>query len=55
MALIGCGYWGKNIARTLNEIGHLAAISDYDPSVAKPFAETYGCKALTIDEVPGIG
>lgn len=51
VALLGCGYWGKNIARTLSKSGHLAAIADYDPAVAETFAQTYECEALTIEEV----
>ncbi|MEE2714438.1 MAG: Gfo/Idh/MocA family oxidoreductase, partial [Verrucomicrobiota bacterium] len=28
IALLGCGYWGKNLARNLNELGSLALVCD---------------------------
>ncbi|NNF54361.1 MAG: Gfo/Idh/MocA family oxidoreductase [Acidimicrobiales bacterium] len=51
VALIGCGYWGKNIARSLASIGRLAAIVDDDPVRAKEFAAAHDCDALTLEEV----
>ena len=50
VALLGCGYWGKNIARSLHTIGHLAAIVDDDAETAERFAAEYGCKALSLEE-----
>ena len=50
VALLGCGYWGKNIARALHKIGHLAAIVDDDKGRAEEYAQTYNCKAMTLDE-----
>ncbi len=35
IALVGCGGWGKNLARTLKEIGALAAIVDPSPAAAE--------------------
>jgi UDP-2-acetamido-3-amino-2,3-dideoxy-glucuronate N-acetyltransferase len=35
LALIGCGGWGKNLARTLHEIGALAAIVDPSPAASE--------------------
>lgn len=32
IAVIGCGYWGQNHVRVLNELGHLGAICDLDLS-----------------------
>lgn len=47
VALIGCGGWGKNIARNLSELGALAAIAD--PSdFARDLAGKYEC-AYTSD------
>lgn len=34
LALIGCGAWGANIARTLHRLGHLKAVVDPHPSAA---------------------
>lgn len=39
VALVGCGYWGKNIGRVLREIGVLAAIAETDASQAARQAE----------------
>lgn len=35
LALIGCGAWGMNIARTLHRLGHLAAIVDPSPTLGE--------------------
>ena len=32
VALIGCGYWGKNLARNFNDLGALAVVADSDPA-----------------------
>ena len=39
IGLVGCGGWGKNLARNLNEIGVLAHIVDPSPA-AKAIAES---------------
>ena len=31
IGLIGCGYWGKNLARDLNYFGVLSRVSDTNP------------------------
>ena len=31
VAVIGCGYWGRNLARNFSELGVLAAVVDPDP------------------------
>ncbi len=57
VAPIGCGYWGKSIARSLASIGRLAVIVDDDTVCAKEFAAEYDCDALTFEEVvvdPGV-
>lgn len=52
IAVIGCGDWGKNIARTLNEIDHLAAISDHHHSrYAADFSNQYNIPLLDFKEV----
>lgn len=51
IAVVGCGYWGKNIVRSAAEAGILCAVSDADAGVAKGFAEKHGVKALSFDEV----
>lgn len=45
-AVIGAGAWGKNIVRTLDGIGALAAVAELDPGLRGSLAETY--PSLTI-------
>jgi UDP-2-acetamido-3-amino-2,3-dideoxy-glucuronate N-acetyltransferase len=33
VALVGCGYWGRNLARNLHQMGRLAAVCDPSPEV----------------------
>ena len=51
VAVIVCGYWGKNLARNFNEIGALAAVSDTDTETASAIAEQYGVEAREVDEI----
>ena len=37
VAVIGCGYWGKNLVRNFAELGALAAICDPDRAAAAQF------------------
>ena len=53
IAHVGHGYWGRNIARNLNELGHLAAIVDADAGAAEAAATGYGVKAASLDAVLG--
>jgi UDP-2-acetamido-3-amino-2,3-dideoxy-glucuronate N-acetyltransferase len=41
VAVIGAGYWGKNIIRSMNSLGSLAAICDSEEDRRKAFAEQY--------------
>ena len=41
IAHIGCGYWGKNIVRTLNSLKILSAVYDFDASVRQSFISEY--------------
>jgi UDP-2-acetamido-3-amino-2,3-dideoxy-glucuronate N-acetyltransferase len=43
VALIGCGGWGKNLARNLYELGALAAIVDPSPA-AEALAKQFGVR-----------
>lgn len=49
IALIGCGYWGKNLARNFAELGALAAIVDPNPETAAHYAKLHNVKALDMD------
>lgn len=41
VALIGSGYWGKNLARNFHQLDALAAIVDSDPSRQETMAKDY--------------
>ena len=41
VAVIGCGYWGKNIVRNFHQLGALRWICDVNPEVARQAGEKY--------------
>jgi UDP-2-acetamido-3-amino-2,3-dideoxy-glucuronate N-acetyltransferase len=41
IAVIGCGYWGKNLIRNFHELGSLYGICDSDSSALDSFSEKY--------------
>jgi len=41
IAVVGSGYWGKNLVRNFNDLGALIAICDKDSSVLDNFKEKY--------------
>jgi len=41
IALAGCGDWGRNLARNLYQMGHLAAVCDENPSVLREVKRSY--------------
>ena len=51
IAVIGCGYWGKNLVRNFHELGVLAAVCDPIEAVAGTFSETYGVPAKSWKEI----
>ena len=51
IALIGCGNWGKNIARNLIEMGSLACIYDPESSQANEFINKYKLPAFSLNEI----
>jgi UDP-2-acetamido-3-amino-2,3-dideoxy-glucuronate N-acetyltransferase len=51
VAVIGCGYWGKNLVRNFDQLGALAAIHDADVGIAEAFSAQYKVPALGIEEV----
>ena len=53
VAVIGCGYWGKNLVRNFAELGALAAVHDPDDATAMAMASTYGVDARPLDELLG--
>jgi len=51
IALIGCGNWGKNIARNLHEIGALACIYDENESLSQKLNQNFKLPTYTIDDI----
>ena len=51
IALIGCGMWGRNIARNLHQLGVLAGVCDLSSAAAAEFAAQFETSALSFDEV----
>ncbi len=41
VALLGCGYWGKNLARNLHQLGSLTWVCDPDPAILKTVKASY--------------
>jgi len=50
IAVVGCGYWGKNLVRNFSELGALYSVSDANIETAKNYANQYKVKCLTFDE-----
>src|SRR5262245_4407666 len=44
VAVIGSGYWGKNLVRNFHELGALAAVADVSPEVLREIKSRYGVK-----------
>jgi predicted dehydrogenase len=51
IAQIGCGHWGKNLARNFAELGALAAVVDGDPVTAAGMASAHDAVAMDFDAV----
>ncbi|WP_455478118.1 Gfo/Idh/MocA family protein [Bartonella sp. B10] len=51
VAVLGCGYWGKNHIRTLYKLGALAAVSDKDIERATSFAREYGVDVVAPEDL----
>lgn len=51
VALIGCGAWGKNLARNFSELGALIAVCDIDSQKATALSLAYNVDELTEDQV----
>jgi UDP-2-acetamido-3-amino-2,3-dideoxy-glucuronate N-acetyltransferase len=61
VAVVGCGYWGKNLVRNFHELGSLGLICDADQSRIDPLQKQYGVRAcdsyaqvLRSDDIHGI-
>jgi predicted dehydrogenase len=51
VATVGCGHWGKNIARNLSRLGALHAVCDANPAAALRVSSDFGVPALSLDEI----
>ena len=51
IAHIGCGYWGKNIAKSLYQNNLLSGIYDFDPKTQKEFCQMYTLPNYTLDQI----
>jgi UDP-2-acetamido-3-amino-2,3-dideoxy-glucuronate N-acetyltransferase len=47
VAVVGCGYWGKNVVRNFASLGALGAVVDADAATAERFATELGVPALS--------
>ena len=47
IAVVGCGYWGKNIVRNFSDLGTLAAVCDPNDQLAQSYAEQYSVGNLS--------
>ena len=51
IALIGCGKWGKNIARNLYEMGFLACIYDTNIKLSEKLCYEYSLPTSELSEI----
>ena len=51
IAVVGCGYWGKNLVRNFFELGVLSSICDPNLSIANTFAKKYNVKSCSFAEM----
>lgn len=51
IAVIGCGYWGKNLVRNFEALGILTGICDVDAKQAKSVSEQNNTRVLTWDAI----
>ena len=49
VGLAGCGYWGRNLARNLHQMGHLVAVCDPSAKILKEVKAAYGGVKATRD------
>jgi len=49
LGLVGCGMWGRNLARNLAQLGVLAAVADRSAQQADDFAAQFDSIAVSVD------
>ena len=51
IAVIGCGMWGRNIARNCASLNVLHAVVDHNPDRAAEFAQSFASRAASFEEI----
>ena len=51
IAVVGCGYWGKNIVRNFHDLNVLSAICDNNQETAAKFAKEYKVSSISFSEI----
>lgn len=51
VAMVGCGYWGRNLVRNFAGLGALVAVSDHDPATAEKYAGEFGVPAMDFPSI----
>ena len=51
IAVVGCGYWGKNLVRNFAALGSLYAVCDPNQELSKDFSKKYNVHNLSFEEV----
>lgn len=51
IAVIGCGYWGKNLVRNIDQLGVLKYICDVNFAGAHQMAKDYGIEPKSYDDI----
>ena len=51
IALVGCGNWGKNIARNLHEMGYLACIYDSNEKLSEKLSDDYNLPTFELNKI----
>ncbi|MDF1610260.1 Gfo/Idh/MocA family oxidoreductase [Hoeflea sp. YIM 152468] len=50
VAVVGCGYWGKNLVRDFSELGALEAVVDANADTVAALQAKHGGRALTFEQ-----
>ena len=51
IAVIGCGYWGKNLVRNFSELGVLHAVCDASEELSENAARSYNVPSQSLDQI----
>ena len=51
ISVIGCGYWGKNIIKTLSKNGSLYSVHDLNEDIQKKFSNNYSLKNISLEKM----